>query len=126
MSSNDAVLSSVLTNLFNTIPFPIFCKDQNHKFVALNDIECEYLGYSRQEMLGKSDLDFFPQKECDVFWAVDDEVLQSGQIISNDEVVTDAFGIVRRLCTKKGRIYTPEENHCYSGFHLCWMMRPYP
>ena len=102
------VVSNALTNIVNSIPFPIFCKDKQHRFVSLNDVLCEYLGYTREQMIGKSDLDFFPKSQCDVFWALDDEVMRTEQISTIEEVITDAYGIVRRLRTKKGKLHMPD------------------
>ena len=112
---NSTEYSTMLTNLFNCVPYPVFCKDRQHRFVSLNDIECEYLGYSRDEMIGKSDSDFFPQEQCEVFWSVDDDVLNSAQIITNDEVITDSFGVVHQLRTKKGRISMPDGEELLVG-----------
>ena len=109
------VVSNALTNIFNSIPYPIFCKDRQHRFVSLNDTVCEYLGYSREQMIGKSDLDFFPKNECEVFWALDDEVLRTGQVSTIEEVITDAYGIVRRLRTKKGRLRMPNGDNLLVG-----------
>ncbi len=109
------VVSNALTNIFNSIPYPIFCKDRHHRFVSLNDTVCEYLGYSREQMIGKSDLDFFPKNECEVFWALDDEVLRTGEVKTIEEVITDAYGIVRRLRTKKGRLRMPNGDNLLVG-----------
>ena len=113
--ASSPLLSNALTNIFNSIPYPIFCKDKNHRFVSLNDIVCEYLGYSREQMIGKSDLDFFPKNECEVFWVVDDEVLRTGQVNTIEEEITDAYGIVRRLRTKKGRLRMPNGDNLLLG-----------
>ena len=109
------MVSNALTNIFNSIPYPIFCKDQQHRFVSLNDIVCEYLGYTREQMIGKSDLDFFPKSECDVFWALDDEVLRTGRVSTIEEEITDAYGIVRHLRTKKGKISMPNGDDLLVG-----------
>ena len=109
------VLSNALTNIFNSIPYPVFCKDRQHRFVSLNDTVCECLGYSREQMIGKSDLDFFPKNECEVFWALDDEVLRSGEVSTIEEVITDAYGIVRHLRTKKGRLRMPNGDNLLVG-----------
>ena len=114
-SLSNPVVSNALTNIFNSIPYPIFCKDQQHRFVSLNDILCEYLGYSREQMIGKSDLDFFPKSECEVFWALDDEVLRTGQVSTIEEVITDAYGIIRRLRTKKGKLRLPNGEELLVG-----------
>ena len=46
---------------------PIFVKDELHRWVLFNESFCQYLGYTREQLLGKSDPDFFPQDQATVF-----------------------------------------------------------
>jgi len=66
-----------LDNILNAVANPIFVKDSEHRFVMLNDAMCEIIGKSRDILLGKSDYDFFPKEQADVFWAKDEEVFKS-------------------------------------------------
>ncbi|MBP0020456.1 MAG: PAS domain S-box protein [Cyanobacteria bacterium SBLK] len=92
---------SLLNNILNTIPDPIFVKDEEHRWIVLNDACCNLIGHSRSTAIGKSDYDFFPQDEADVFWEKDEWVFQTGQSNENEESVTDGDGIQRTISTKK-------------------------
>jgi two-component system cell cycle sensor histidine kinase/response regulator CckA len=67
-----------LDNIINAIADLIFVKNREHKWVLLNDAFCQFIGHKREELLGKSDHDFFPKEEADVFWTKDEVVFTSG------------------------------------------------
>lgn len=87
---------------------PVFVKDADHRWILLNDAYCEFMGYDREQLLGESDYDFFPEQEADVFWDRDDEVLQSGRVDENEETFTDADGNKHVIITKKSRFVDAE------------------
>jgi len=90
-----------LDKIINTIPDPIFVKDRQHCWVLLNDALCTFKGYERQELLGKSDYAFFPEKEADIFWDKDEEVFTSGVGNINEESFTDANKVTHTIITTK-------------------------
>ncbi len=85
----------------NSLPDPVFVKDEDHRWTILNEAFCRLMGHSREELLGKSDFDFFPREEAAVFWKKDDEVFASGEENVNDEYFTDGAGVRHRISTKK-------------------------
>lgn len=101
-----------LDNIINTIADLIFVKNREHKWVLLNDEFCQFVGQSREELLGKSDHDFFPKNQADVFWSKDEIVFTSGKENINEEKITDAKGEVRTIVTKKA-LYTDDKNEQY-------------
>ncbi len=71
-------LDSVIENL----PNMLFVKDaQTLRFVRFNRAAEDLLGYTRGEMLGKGDHDFFPKVEADFFTTLDREVLNTGELM---------------------------------------------
>ncbi|HUK11832.1 MAG TPA: PAS domain S-box protein, partial [Thermoanaerobaculaceae bacterium] len=88
-------------HVIDALPDPVFVKDEQHRWTILNDAYCKLMGYSRDDLLGKSDFDFFPREEAEVFWAKDDEVLASGAENVNEEYFTDAAGTRHVISTKK-------------------------
>ena len=95
-----------LEKIINATPIPIFIKDKNHKFTILNDAFCSFIGVNREEMIGKSDYDFFPKEEADVFWAKDNLVYESKEENINEEGFTDINGVEHKVITKKNAIIT--------------------
>ncbi|MDB5882623.1 MAG: hypothetical protein JWP43_2501 [Ramlibacter sp.] len=70
-----------LDSVIENIPNMIFIKDAaDLRFVRFNRAGEELLGYSREELRGKNDYDFFPRAEADFFTACDREVLALGAV----------------------------------------------
>lgn len=101
-----------LDKIINNVADPIFVKDREHRWVLLNDAMCRLFGHPRETLLGKSDYDFFPKDEADVFWAVDDQVLKSGKENTNEEYFTDARGTRHTIITRKS-LYVDKQGHPY-------------
>ncbi len=95
------IRDEILYDIFNAISDPVFVKNSKHHWILLNDAFCRFKGHSREELIGKSDFDFFPKKEAEVFWAKDEEVLKSGKNNINEECFTDAKGQTHTIITKK-------------------------
>ncbi|MEH1965122.1 PAS domain-containing sensor histidine kinase [Nostoc sp.] len=90
-----------LHQIINGISDPIFVKDRQHRWVLLNDTYCDFVGHSREELIGKSDYDFFPQAEADVFREKDELVFTTNITNENQDLFTDAQGITHLISTKK-------------------------
>lgn len=93
--------SPFLRAIIDSVADPIFVKDEAHRWVEFNRAFCELMGRPREQLLGKSDYEFFSRREADVFWQKDDEVFRSGRENVNEEHHTDASGITRTISTKK-------------------------
>ena len=73
LTENRKFLDSVVEN----IPNMVFVKDaQDLRYLRINKAAERLMGYSRREMYGKNDYDFFSKKEADFFTAIDREVLE--------------------------------------------------
>lgn len=86
-----------LNDILNYIPDLIFVKDQQHRWVLLNDAFCSALGHSREELIGKTDYDFHTKEQADIFWEKDDLVFDTEGINVNEEVYTDPKGELRTI-----------------------------
>lgn len=85
-------------------PDPVFIKDQAHRWVFLNRAFCRFIGHAREDLLGKSDYDFFPPAQADIFWQQDDVVLRSRQESTNEEVITPSRGATYIATTTKAML----------------------
>ncbi len=90
-----------LEKIIDTIPDPIFVKDARHRFVLVNAVLCELADKPREEILGKTDADFFPPEQVEVFWSRDDLVLATGEVDVSEEQLTAPNGSVSTIVTKK-------------------------
>jgi PAS domain S-box-containing protein len=87
--------------VINSVADPIFVKDVKHTWILLNDAFCSMVGHPREKLIGKSDYDFFPKAQADVFWEKDEEVFRTGKENVNEESITHASGKVMIIVTKK-------------------------
>ncbi len=73
-----AFLDSVVEN----IPTMIFVKDAKAlRFIRWSKAGSDLVGYSSEEMQGKTDYDLFPKEEADYFVAKDREVIAGGKVV---------------------------------------------
>jgi PAS domain S-box-containing protein len=114
---NERDLSSVERELEETnrylhaivenIPDMIFVKDAtNLSFRRFNRAGEELLGFTRGELLGKTDHDFYPREQADHFHAKDRQTFALGQIVDIPiEPITTKYKGERLLHTRKIPIY---------------------
>ena len=87
--------------IINSIPDPIFVKDRQHRFFLINNEFCSFTGHTREELIGKSDYDFFPKEEADEYSSKDELVFNSDGTNLNEETLTDATGSRHFIQTRK-------------------------
>lgn len=93
-------------SLLNALDDPVFVKDENHRWVFLNQKSCEMMGRPAQELLGKSDYDLFPAEQADIFWEMDSQVLETETPNLNIEEITWQ-GRQHTIATKKSIFKNP-------------------
>jgi PAS domain S-box-containing protein len=91
-----------LSAVIEHVAHPIFVKNREFRFVLVNRAFCEMAGYAREDMIGKTDYDFFPKAESDFFRAKDVEMFSTaGAVAIEEEPITDADGVLHILATTK-------------------------
>jgi diguanylate cyclase (GGDEF)-like protein/PAS domain S-box-containing protein len=93
---------NLLRTVIDNLPDHIFVKDSNSIYILNNASQAEFVGKTIEDMLGKTDYDFFPPEIAEQFRATDRRVLESGQTLPDDEALSqDRFGNTRwALVTK--------------------------
>jgi len=90
-----------LHQVINTIPDPIFVKNEKHQWIVLNEAYCKLIGYPKSILIEKSDYDFFPEHEADVYRQQDELVFQSHEPREHEEEFTNARGKTYLIATKR-------------------------
>ncbi|BBD62274.1 hypothetical protein NIES2109_51130 [Nostoc sp. HK-01] len=90
-----------LHQVINSIPDPIFVKNEKHQWIVLNDAYCQFIGYPDSLLLEKSYYEFFPRHEADVFRQQDNLVFLTQKPQENEEQFTDATGQTHLIATKR-------------------------
>ncbi len=98
---------TLFETVVENIPLMIFLKEaKDLRFVIFNHAGEELLGYDRETLLGKNDLDLFPSEQAAHFMAKDREVLdgEAGALDIPEEPINTAKKGQRLLHTRKVKI----------------------
>jgi diguanylate cyclase (GGDEF)-like protein/PAS domain S-box-containing protein len=101
--------------VLDAVPHPIFVKDEQSHFLLLNRSMCDFMGHSHDDLIGRTDYDFVPREQADVFQRIDRLVLETGEINENEEFIQGPDGEIRTLLTRKARARLPNGAHCVVG-----------
>jgi PAS domain S-box-containing protein len=80
--------SGLITSLLDSIPDFIFFKDINGVYLGCNPSFAEFVGKSKNEIIGKTDYDLFDKEIADFFRFNDNEMLSKNQSRHNEEWIT--------------------------------------
>lgn len=78
--------------LVNTIPDYIWLKDPDGVFLSCNRMFCSLLNLYPEEIIGRTDYDFWPEPLADFFKEKDRRVMDTGQVLNNEERVPGQDG----------------------------------
>ena len=96
---------STLSNIINSIADPVFVKDEDHRWILVNNAFCRFVGCSRDEIVGKSDSDIVSVPLVRVLRQNDEIVFNAGEENLTEENFTDARNCHHTIVTKKA-LYT--------------------
>lgn len=88
--------------LFDNVPDMIYFKDLENRFVLVNRAHAAALNLTAQDVIGKSDLDFFPKEIGEKYYADDNSIIRTGKpIISKIEKAPRPDGGITYVSTTK-------------------------
>jgi PAS domain S-box-containing protein len=91
-----------LLSVIDSFPDPIFVKDEQHRWLLLNDACVAMMGRPREELIGLSDHDLHPREQADASWERDELVLETGEpFVAREQI--DWGGESRTVLTTKHR-----------------------
>jgi PAS domain S-box-containing protein len=103
----------VLRALIDNVPDFIYVKDMGSRFLVANLAVAKQMGaMSPEELLGKTDFDFYPRELATTFFEDEQKVIRSGQAeVNREEAGLDSLGNVSHVITtqvplrdKNGRV----------------------
>lgn len=114
LRAKDVMTKQFLTSVIDNIPHMIFVKDAEHlRWVVQNTAGAGMIGHPVDELIGKSDYDFFPPEQAQFFQEKDREVLRSGKILDIPLEKIDTPSGERLLHTKKIPLFDDDGVPCY-------------
>ncbi len=101
MQPEENFSAGFLLQVINGTSDPIFVKDRQHCWVLVNDAYCNFIGRSREDIIGKSDFDLFDREVADASWEKDEFIFTTSNQNESDECITDPHGKKRFIAIKK-------------------------
>lgn len=94
---------NLLRTLIDHLPDQIFVKDKDSRFVLANKMCADVIGVaSIDELIGKTDRDFYPAQSAEPFLADEREIVASGRpLIDREELNVNGQGVERWFATTK-------------------------
>lgn len=103
-----------LESVIEYIPNMIFVKEaKDLRFVRFNKAGEDLVGYPREVLIGRSDLDFFPKEQAENFIAKDREVIKTRAVVDIPEEPIQTTHGTRYLHTKKIPVFDKEGHPQY-------------
>lgn len=93
----------LLRTIIDNLPSGIYAKDSDGRKILANKVDCRNVGVeSEDELLGKTDFDFFPRHIAEQFYQDDLRVLRDGEaVIDREEQIVTEGGKQGWLLTSK-------------------------
>lgn len=105
IQDSEALYQSLVEN----IPLHMFRKDVHGRFTFANKRFCDTLGKPLEEIVGKTDHDFYPAELADKYRRDDQKVLATGEVFENTEQHRDRDGDQRHVAVVKTPVYDAEK-----------------
>jgi PAS domain S-box-containing protein len=90
----------ILQAVIEATPDAIFVKDLDGRYVLVNEAAARFLGRRPADIVGKHDLELYPEETARRFIEDDQQVLATGEAQSFEGVATSALGTQAYLVTK--------------------------
>lgn len=78
--------------ILNNMPFMAWLKDKENRFLAVNEEFAKMCDDSINNIIGKTDFDYFPKEHSELYTQEDKLVMELKQTITNVELITDKNG----------------------------------
>jgi PAS domain S-box-containing protein len=92
--------SDILQAVIDATPDAIFVKDLDGRYVLVNQAAAKFVGRTPAEVVGKHDLELYPEETARRFIQDDQAVLAEGRAMSFEGVASSASGTQAYLVTK--------------------------
>ncbi len=92
--------SDILLAVLDATPDAIFVKDLDGRYVVVNQAAAKFVGRTPAEMVGKHDLEIYPEETARRFIEDDRRVLAEGRAMSFEGVASSSSGTQAYLVTK--------------------------
>ncbi|MGQ9838740.1 MAG: PAS domain S-box protein [Cyanobacteriota bacterium] len=107
-----------LKAILDGIPFPIFLKDREGRYIQVNTVYLRLHQLSREEVLGKTDAELFSEQIALLYQQGDEKALFSEEPISYEQVVPYPEQEITNLVTKFALRHKNGDPYALCGIHV--------
>ncbi len=108
---------TLLMHVINMLPNPVYIKNRQHKWIGVNESYCNLLGYSREELIGQSNYDFFPPEQAKTFWERAEAVFDTKRENVSLNEITNSMGGLCWVEARKSYFQTDDGNEYIIGVY---------
>lgn len=105
----------LLETILDNVDSHVYLKDRQHRYLYANRQVQQMYGRSLEEIVGRSDREFFSADTLAAMWAFDEEVFASGSPLQREEQVPTASGEERWFLSNKLMLQR-SDGACLIGF----------
>ncbi|MDD2698877.1 MAG: PAS domain S-box protein [Arcobacteraceae bacterium] len=91
-------------HLLHIIPSPVFYKGIDGKYIGFNHAYENFIGKTREELLGKSVFDINPPELAKIYYAKDTELFEKNSVQVYESIVQDTYGNIHNVIFNKASI----------------------
>jgi PAS domain S-box-containing protein len=92
----------ILRTVISATPDAIFVKDLEGRYVLVNDAAAQFLGKGPDQIVGRHDLELYPEPTARAFMEADRAVLLAGEARTFENVATSSTGVSQVYLVTKG------------------------
>jgi PAS domain S-box-containing protein len=78
--------------IINTIAYPVYVLDRDHRFTLVNDSLCRFVGHVREEIIGRTPRDFFSGDDSAFHWEMIEDVFNTNASREDEVIITKPDG----------------------------------
>lgn len=90
---------NLLNSFINNFPDDVWAKDRDGRMTLANQFVKEKV-FGRDDVVGKTVYDFFPQKLADEYWKSEKDVLLNDETTQTEELIPQSDGMQSKILTK--------------------------
>ncbi|MBP7034383.1 MAG: aerobic respiration control sensor protein ArcB [Euryarchaeota archaeon ADurb.Bin294] len=99
-----------LDRLLETIPIPVFYNDTRGRYIGCNQAFEHYIGFTKEQIVGKTVYDIAPQELADTYYAKDKELLDAPKTQTYESQVWYADGTMHNVIFYKATLLDQNGN----------------
>ena len=99
----------LLDTIIDAIAAPVFYKDINGVYIGCNPAFCKFIGFEKNQIIGKTVYDLYPKEQADVYNNADQVLIQNKEGIQvYESIITGNDGNIKYVVFHKALYYGPD------------------